>query len=133
MAEPDSDPGSTPDDTHRNPDKPLGERLIEEGLLTEPQLDLALRERERRGGSLGDVLVHLGFATEEDVTAVLARQNQVEMVDVKNLDIAQDLQSLIGYDTAQAHKVVPMALERRHAHRRLCGLAGHRRAGCRGA
>ena len=36
--------------------KPLGQSLIEAGLLSEPQLDLALRAQKRDGGFLGEVL-----------------------------------------------------------------------------
>lgn len=39
----------------------LGERLIAAGLITESQLDLALREQRRKSLPLGKVLVELGL------------------------------------------------------------------------
>ncbi len=91
--------------------KPLGQRLVEAGLLTEPQLDLALREQKRDGGFLGQVLVELGFVTEEDITACLALENDVEMVSVRDLEVSPDLLSLVSYETARTHKLIPLAID----------------------
>ena len=90
--------------------KPLGQRLVEAGLLTDPQLDLALREQKRDGGFLGEVLVSLGFVTEEDITACLALENDVEMVSVRDLEVSPDLLSLVSYETARNHKLIPLKL-----------------------
>ncbi len=91
--------------------KPLGQRLLEAGLVTEPQLDLALREQKRGGGYLGETLVELGFVTTEDITATLAQEHDVEMVTVRDIEIAPDLLGLVSYDTARTHKLIPFVLE----------------------
>ncbi len=51
--------------------KPLGERLIEAGLINETQLQTALREQQRTKEYLGKVLIRLGFANEQAVAAAL--------------------------------------------------------------
>ncbi len=79
-------------------------------MVTEPQLDLALREQKRSGGYLGETLVELGFVTAEDITATLAQEHDVEMVSVRDIDIAPDLLSLVSYDTARTHRLVPLSL-----------------------
>ena len=91
--------------------KPLGQRLVEAGALTESQLDLALREQKRSGGFLGQVLVALGFVTDEDITAVLAAENEVEMVQIKDLEVPPELLELVSYDTAKHHKLIPLKRE----------------------
>ena len=91
--------------------KPVGQRLVEAGFMTESQLDLALREQKRRGGFLGQVVVALGFVTEEDVTSVLADEHDVDMVSVKDLEIAPDILDLVSYDTAKHYKLFPLSLE----------------------
>ncbi|MEE9322264.1 MAG: GspE/PulE family protein [Granulosicoccus sp.] len=88
---------------------PLGQRFIEAGLLTESQLDLALREQSRVGGYLGEVLVQLGFVSTEAITEVLAKENQVDVYDVRNAIIDTALLELISYKTAKRHKVIPVA------------------------
>ncbi|MBL9129355.1 MAG: hypothetical protein JNL97_17015, partial [Verrucomicrobiales bacterium] len=42
----------------------LGDWLLEQGYLSEAQLDLALREKKRRGKLLGEALLELGFVTQ---------------------------------------------------------------------
>ena len=44
---------------------PLGEQLIAAGMLTEVQLELALREQARSHGRMGQILVQLGFVAPE--------------------------------------------------------------------
>ena len=88
--------------------RPLGESLLEAGLITEPQLDLALRAQRRDGGFLGEVLVELGFVTEEDITVCLAREIGVEMISVKELEVDPELLQLVSYETARNHRLIPV-------------------------
>ena len=46
------------------PSMPLGERLIEAGLITEDQLQVALKEQSRNDEPLGRILVKLGLISE---------------------------------------------------------------------
>ncbi|RKY26780.1 MAG: type II secretion system protein GspE, partial [Candidatus Omnitrophota bacterium] len=55
-------------------DKPLGELLIEKGLINRTQLQEALKVQKERGGLIGEVMVSLGFAKEEDIAHVLSLQ-----------------------------------------------------------
>ena len=73
--------------TRKKARKPLGQRLLDGGLVTQPQLDLALREQKRLGGFLGDALQSLGFVTHEVITSFLAEDTHSEVVDVVNLAI----------------------------------------------
>jgi len=91
--------------------KPLGERLIEAGVITESQLNLALREKKRSGGYLGSVLVKLGFITEEVLTDSLAAETQTEVVDVINVVIDEAVLELIPYEIAKKNRVVPIGFD----------------------
>ena len=88
---------------------PLGQQFVQAGLLTESQLDLALREQGRVGGYLGEVLVQLGFVSTEAITEVLARDNQVDVYDVRNSAIDASVLELISHKTARRFKVIPVA------------------------
>ena len=92
----------------RERDLPLGERFVKSGLLSESQLDLALREQRRVGGFLGETLIELGFVTAEQITAALASQNDVDVYDVRNIEIDAGLLELISYETATRHRVIPV-------------------------
>ena len=45
----------------------LGESLVESGLITQAQLDEALRRRVTTGERIGEALVGLGFISERDL------------------------------------------------------------------
>jgi hypothetical protein len=54
----------------------LGDLLVKEKVLTQEQLEQALKTQKDSGGKdrLGSVLVRLGFLSDEDVTNFLSRQ-----------------------------------------------------------
>jgi type IV pilus assembly protein PilB len=54
--------------------KKIGECLIQAGLITEEDLQIALVEHKRTGERVGAVLVRLNFATEKQITKALAYQ-----------------------------------------------------------
>jgi hypothetical protein len=55
--------------------KPLGELLLERGLLTEAQLQLALAAQKANGAPLGEILVRLGFSRGPTIGNALAEQH----------------------------------------------------------
>ena len=54
--------------------KKIGECLIQAGLITEDDLQVALAEHKRSGERIGAVLVRLNLATEKQITKALAYQ-----------------------------------------------------------
>jgi type IV pilus assembly protein PilB len=52
----------------------IGECLIQAGLITDEDLQIALGEHHRTGARIGAVLVRLNFATEKQITKALAYQ-----------------------------------------------------------
>jgi purine-binding chemotaxis protein CheW len=49
----------------------LGSLLVERGLLSATQLDLALQHQKKSGEKLGKILVKLGFVRQRDILAVM--------------------------------------------------------------
>lgn len=49
------------------PVKKLGDRLLDAGLITPHQLELALREQRRSGQLIGETMQELGFVKEQDI------------------------------------------------------------------
>ena len=54
--------------------KKIGECLIQAGLITEEDLQVALAEHKRTGERVGAVLIRLNLATEKQITKALAYQ-----------------------------------------------------------
>jgi sugar phosphate isomerase/epimerase len=53
---------------------PLGELLVDRGLLSARQLELALDEQRRTGRRLGEVLVAFGFVSQQALASTLLEQ-----------------------------------------------------------
>lgn len=86
----------------------LGQRLLDAQLISAKQLDLALREKNRLGVHLGQVLQSLGFVSQEILTLFLAGESQAELVDVSHYDIAPEVIRLLSYDSAKRLQVLPL-------------------------
>jgi type IV pilus assembly protein PilB len=68
---------------HRGNGPRLGERLVESGLLTEPQLSEALLQQPASRKRLGVLLVELGMVNERAVAEALADQLHLPLVDLR--------------------------------------------------
>jgi len=88
--------------------KPLGQMLIEAGLITEEQLEIALREQKRTGEKLGEVLLRMGFVTREDILKVLSRQWGISYIDLKKAFVDPNVIKLVPEETAREHKLIPI-------------------------
>jgi len=55
---------------------PLGQLLLQRGLLDEEQLEIALAEHLSTGKLIGQVLVELGYLTQNEVNALLEVQRE---------------------------------------------------------
>lgn len=93
--------------------KPLGERLIEAGKLSRPQLELALVEQRRSGKLLGSILLELEFIKEDDLSEALASELPGESLETFKLDslmVEPEALRLIPKDFSLQHLVLPLSL-----------------------
>jgi hypothetical protein len=63
----------------KHPWRPLGQMLVERGLINEQQLENALREHASSGEPIGSVLVSLEYIPEETLRHVLLEQCGLDM------------------------------------------------------
>ncbi|MFP3980042.1 MAG: GspE/PulE family protein [Desulfobacterales bacterium] len=89
--------------------KRLGEMLIEEGLLSEDQLQNALQEQKRTGQKLGQFLVHRNICREDDIVNMLSRQLRIDRYDPSQYPIDLNLADIISAETAKDKRVIPVA------------------------
>jgi len=88
---------------------PLGQLLIEKGVITQEQLDIALQKQKETGEMLGIILLELGFVNEEAVfLPVVAGQYGVDYVGLKNTEIPKEVIAKIPAKFAMHYKVVPV-------------------------
>ncbi len=89
----------------------LGDWLLDRGLVTPTQLDLALREQKRKGQLLGEALAGLGFVTQETLSQFLAQKTQSVTIDLARLSISPELVKLVPEPLARRLVAVPVARE----------------------
>ncbi len=90
---------------------PLGALLIDEGLLTEAQLDAALAEQSRSGKPLGRLLIEQGTISETELVRTLARQVGLEFVDLGDWTIDGSVASVVSESLARRYQAIPIGWE----------------------
>ncbi len=87
----------------------LGDVLVNNGVITAQDLQRGLELQKGSGRKLGETLVDEGFATEENIARALSKQFHYDMVDLQNVEIAQDILQLVPAGVLKKHKVLPFA------------------------
>ena len=85
----------------------IGDLLVSEGLLTFEQLDTALDEQKRSGSKLGEVVVRLGFVTQDQINQLLCEQLDIEFVNLRKIDINDAAVKLVPEATARKYLLLP--------------------------
>jgi type II secretion system protein E len=86
----------------------LGEKLVENKIITPEQLEVGLREQVKDATNLGDALVKLGFTTEEDILPVVAKQLNIQYIRVKDIKIQPEVISKIPAKVVHYYKILPV-------------------------
>lgn len=87
----------------------LGKFLLEENLVTQEQLDKALKDQEVHGGRLGTNLMKLGYITEKQLISILSKQYNVPGVDLSTMDIEDGVLKLIPSNIATKYELIPLS------------------------
>jgi type IV pilus assembly protein PilB len=87
----------------------MGDRMVTQGLITESQLNVALQEKKISGKMLGEILVELGFITEDVLTRFLAESSGFELFDPKHTIVDGDALSLLEKKVALKYNMLPIS------------------------
>ena len=90
--------------------KMIGQVLLERGVIDRKQLDQALAHQKEHGGLMGQVLIQLGFVTEEEVALALTAQYGFPYLPLNSYEIDGELTVLIP--EALARKYCLIAIDR---------------------
>ena len=99
----------------------LGELLINEGILTNEQLNKALEEQKKlksegKYKKLGELLVELGFVDEKTILQILSRQLEIDFVDLYAEKIDYDLLSSFPISMLEENLVLPFKVDENEIH-----------------
>jgi len=87
----------------------LGDWLLDQGHLTQTQLDLALREQKRKQKLLGETLLELGFVSQEVLSQFLAKKTQTQSIDLARTRISHEVRKLVPESLARRFTAIPVA------------------------
>lgn len=88
--------------------KRIGEMLLESGLITAAQLDIALKTKLESNLRFGEVLTALGFVSEDQVTECLSNQYGYPVADLSFVTPEPEAIAMIPSITALSGLVLPV-------------------------
>ncbi len=88
--------------------KKFYEYLIEQGTISKEQLKEAIAMSKRKGNSVADALVDLGYASGEDVMRAVAQEHSLGYVNLSEVEIPADVVELVPQSVARENFILPM-------------------------
>ncbi|MDD5377597.1 MAG: GspE/PulE family protein [Acidithiobacillus sp.] len=98
----------------------LGDLLVQNGIITAAQLDMALTQQRGSGRKLGQELIAQHLVTEEDLLNFLARQLHLERIDLSRQALDPQLVSRLPESLARRYRAIPL---RDQGERYVVGMA----------
>lgn len=89
----------------------LGDLLIQAGLLSDAQLQLALQEQKRAGTKLGRTLVNMGFVEEVRLLTALSEQMKIPFIDLRHFRFDQELVQRLQEAMARRFRALVLSRE----------------------
>jgi type IV pilus assembly protein PilB len=89
----------------------LGDILVEQGLISMEQLEIALEEQKKRPTRLGQCLVTNGFITDNEIAHALHVQLGIDLIELRGMRIPQEIIGLVSGAILRKHSVVPYAFD----------------------
>ncbi|MFC1804436.1 hypothetical protein ACFLZ3_01235 [Candidatus Omnitrophota bacterium] len=91
----------------RSVDKPLGEIMIELGIISDDQRNqaLAVQKKKKKNILSGTALIELGFASEEDVLHAVNTQYSIPYLPIDNYHIDARVTDLLPLELARKYMV----------------------------
>ena len=88
----------------------LGELLLNSGVISEANLNAALKEQKASHLRLGEILIKEGYLTENHLAEALCQQLELEFVSLTNYRPQQEALALVPENVAVRLNVMPMKL-----------------------
>ena len=89
----------------------LGEQLVEKGLVTVDQVDIAITEQKKSARLIGEILIELGFVSESVMRDVLSQVLGLGSIDLNSVVPDATALILIPKEIAERHVVVPVSYD----------------------
>lgn len=101
----------------------LGDILVQQGTITEDQLQQALVAQQKDRRRLGEYLVETGITTDEDIASALHLQLGIDRIDLRGIRIPQEVISLVPGSVLRKHSVLPIGFDEGNTNVLLLAMA----------
>ncbi|QDS93399.1 Type II/IV secretion system protein [Roseimaritima multifibrata] len=90
----------------------IGQILVDLGFITDEQLEAMLQEQQQQPGTLlGKIAEDMGLVTDEQLVQGLAEQMRMQTIDLSEITLPEDLLEKITETMAQLYRVIPVKFE----------------------
>jgi type IV pilus assembly protein PilB len=90
----------------------IGQILVDLGFITEEQLEMLLDEQQQRPGELlGQIAISMGLINEEQLAQALGEQMNMRVVSLADMNIPPEVLKMITPPMAQLYRVIPIHFE----------------------
>lgn len=86
--------------------KQLGELLCEKGVINEAQLEKALKIQTEKGGLIGQILVMLGYAKEEEIAQVLTVQYGYPYLPLQSYEVSDEIIKMVPENVCKQYNLI---------------------------
>ena len=91
----------------------LGQMLIDKGIVTSEQLEVALKEQQKTNEFIGTTLVKLEFVSNEQIFSVLSEQLNIPYIKIKDTEVNPKAIKKVPAKFAAYYKLMPIKLEKK--------------------
>lgn len=91
--------------------KKLGELLVESGLISADELNLALANQKESKKRLGEIIIELKMASEMDIALTLSQELGIPYMDMSKAVVDPMALDLIPEKLARKHSILPLSVD----------------------
>lgn len=89
-------------------DKQLGQLLLEKGIISVRQLTEALVFQKEKGGLIGQILVKLGYAKEEEIAQAITIQYGFPYLPLSGYEVDREVIKIVPQHVARQYSLIPI-------------------------
>lgn len=93
----------------------IGDILVNKGLITNEQLEIALAEQKNKHIKIGEAIISLGFVTQATINDILCEQLDIEYVDLRKEDIDEHAIHLVSEQVVRKYLALPFGIDHKQA------------------
>lgn len=88
--------------------------LIEDGILSSENLEEALHHQKKEGGLIGQILIRLGYLSEEDLIAAIGKQLHIPYIPLSNYSMNMEAAQSLSMDFCKKNFVLVFDRDEKH-------------------